>query len=156
LSFETIASLQVPRQIANASIPTIFQAEAYQRPANDAEAAPQPTKKTNDSIHNESHNRLKPEIFFKGDEVDETATPLENFEEILRSGLPLYFHGLVIEFWINSNGNTVQVRCADGDCSDADIAAFEPLLASIFQPAFKDGIAVPSRKLIAIDASPMY
>lgn len=116
---------------------------------------PSPTSDLSDPDETEEHRRLNAEDFFSPDEVDETANPVGNFEETLRQGLPLYVHGMTIEFWIDSMGNTVQVRCVEGDCTDEMTAGLEQLRSSMFEPAVKEGLAVPSRKLIQIDASPL-
>lgn len=137
------------------AIAALMAPQAGRRPVGDAFTTPPPSSQDGDSNQTAEPQPLKAEDFFSPDEVDVTANPVGNFEETLRQGLPLYVHGLVIEFWIDSTGNTVQVRCVEGDCSDATTAGLAQLLASLFQPAVKDGLAVPSRKLIQIDASPL-
>ena len=153
-SFVVVAQPQARGAVPTPAISARINPHAGRRPAEDAFTTP-PTRNGSDSYKTEEHQHLKAEDFFSPDEVDETANPVGNFEETLRQGLPLYIHGLVIEFWIDSNGNTVQVRCVEGDCSDAITADLDSLLASFFQPAVKNGLAVPSRKLIQIDPSPM-
>lgn len=154
-SFAAVAQPQAPGPVPAPAISARIQPQAGRRPAEDAFTTPPPTRNGSDSYETEERQHLKAEDFFSPDEVDETANPVGNFEETLRQGLPLYVHGLVIEFWIDSMGNTLQVRCVEGDCSDAMTAGLEQLLASLFQPAVKEGLAVPSRKLIQIDPSPL-
>lgn len=154
-SFVVVAQPQAPRTVQTPATSARIDPQAGRRPAEDAFTTPPPTSKGSDSNETEERQHLKPEEFFSADEVDETANPLGNFEETLRQGLPLYVHGLVIEFWIDSSGNTLQVRCVEGDCSEAMAPGLDLLLASLFEAAVKDGMAVPSRKLIQIDSSSM-
>lgn len=154
-SFAPVAPPQRRGPIPPPASSADIQRPAGGRPAEHAIATPPPTGNGSDPNETEGRQHPKAEDFFSPDEVDETANPVGNFEETLRQGLPLYVHGLVVEFWIDSMGNTVQVRCVEGDCSDAMTAGLEQLLASLFQPAVKNGLAVPSRKLIQIDPSPL-
>lgn len=153
-SFAAVAPPQAPESGPSPTTTALAQPQAGRWSAEKALVAPA-TRNRSDSNETEKRQPLKTEDFFSPDEVDQTANPVGNFEETLRQGLPLYVHGLVLEFWVDSAGNTVQVRCVEGDCGDAMTAGLEQLFSAMFQPAAKDGVAVPSRKLIQIDPSPL-
>lgn len=92
--------------------------------------------------------------FFNADEVDKTAYLSDSFETALEHKLPLDVESIVLEFWIAKDGNTVQVICLEGACSDAVISSLGKLAELKFSPATKSDHAVASRKVIQIDPKP--
>lgn len=92
--------------------------------------------------------------FLDADAVDKTAEPSDNFEALLAQLLPLDIQNVVIEFWIEKDGRTVDVRCLEGACTDDVIASLPKLAELVFKPAIKNGEAVANRKVIQIDLKP--
>lgn len=95
---------------------------------------------------------LRTETFFAAEDVDVTAIPQEDFAQALQKILLPVLAPLEIEFWIDINGHTVIVQCANEYCTEAISAHFQQLLGLTFQPAIKDGVIVSSRKHILIEA----
>ena len=96
------------------------------------------------------------DYFLDSDAVDKTAEPNETFEALLAQLLPLNIQSVVLEFWIEKDGRTVDVRCIEGACSD-DVLASLPKLADLaFTPAVKNGEAVANRKVIQVDLKPNF
>ena len=97
-----------------------------------------------------------PEVFLTADDLDKTADPPENFHSILGQTLPLKFPTIEIEFWINANGQTVQVNCEGENCTPTISENLQQLLQTVFVPALKDNQPVASRKRILIEPVPMF
>ena len=97
-----------------------------------------------------------PEVFLTADELDETANPPENFRSILGQTLPLKFSTIEIEFWINANGQTVQINCDGENCTSTISENLQQLLSTVFVPALKDNQPVASRKRILIEQVPTF
>lgn len=92
--------------------------------------------------------------FLDTDAVDVTAEPTDDFDLMLARLLPLNVEMVVIEFWIEKDGRTVDVRCLEGACT-SDVTASLPKLAElVFKPAVKNGEAVANRKVIQIELRP--
>lgn len=94
--------------------------------------------------------------FLDADAVDTTAEPDDVFELMLAKILPLDTHSLVLEFWIEKDGRTVEVRCIEGACTDEVTAALPKLAELTFKPATKNGGAVANRKVIEIEPSTSF
>lgn len=92
------------------------------------------------------------DYFLDTDLVDTTAEPSVDFEELLARMLPLNIKAVVLEFWIEKDGRTVEVRCLEGECNEDVIASLPGLTDLAFKPAIKNGEAVANRKVIQIDA----
>lgn len=93
-----------------------------------------------------------PAHFLDAQTVDKTADPIDGFEKYLAQRLPLDVESIVLEFWIESDGSTVLVRCIEGGCNKAVQASLEKLDALRFTPAVKEHASVPSRKVIQIES----
>ena len=94
--------------------------------------------------------------FLDSDEVDITAEADDNFETLLAQLLPLNIQSVVLEFWIEKDGRTVEVRCIEGICTDEVKASLPKLGELTFTPALKNGKAVANRKVIQIDIKPSF
>lgn len=92
--------------------------------------------------------------FLDTDAVDATAEPSEDFEAVLARLLPRNIEAVVLEFWIEKDGRTVEVKCLDGACNDDVLASLPKLADLVFTPAQKNGEAVANRKVIQIDIKP--
>lgn len=94
--------------------------------------------------------------FFDSQELDTSAEPQNNFSDALGRLLPLNVQAIMLEFWIEKDGTTAQVKCLDGACSQAVIASLPELSSLRFAPAVRDGHAVASRKVLQIDPPPSF
>lgn len=99
---------------------------------------------------------LSRDTFLDTSAVDKTAQPADDFEALLAQILPLNINSMVLEFWIDKDGRTVEVRCMEGACSDDVLASLPKLAELTFMPAVKDGEAVANRKVIQIDLKPTF
>ena len=95
-------------------------------------------------------------VFLDADAVDQTARPDDHFEILLGQRLPLRIESMVLEFWIDDEGITVQVQCLEGACNDATIVPLTKLAELRFAPAIKNGTPVASRKVMQIDPLPTF
>lgn len=94
--------------------------------------------------------------FLDAQAVDKTADPIDGFEVALAQSLPLEVESVVLEFWIEKDGRTALVRCIEGGCNEAVQASLDKLIELRFNPAVKEGMSVPSRKVIQIDPRPTF
>lgn len=94
--------------------------------------------------------------FLDAETVDTSAEPIDVFESLLAQILPLNTQPLVLEFWIEKNGRTVEVRCIEGACTEEVAAALQKLAELTFKPATKNGEAVANRKVIQIEPSTSF
>lgn len=91
------------------------------------------------------------DYFLDTDAVDVKAQPGDDFEAALVRILPLHVETVVLEFWIEKDGRTLEVRCLEGTCSNDVLASLTQLAGLAFTPARKNGIAVGNRKVILVD-----
>jgi hypothetical protein len=96
------------------------------------------------------------DYFLDSEAVDKTAEPDVTFEALLAQLLPLNVQSVVLEFWIEKDGQPVEVRCIEGACTDEVTAALPKLAELTFKPAIKNGEAVANRKVIQIEASASF
>lgn len=96
------------------------------------------------------------DYFLDNDAVDKTAEPRDEFEVLLSQFLPPNVQSIVLEFWIEKDGQTVEVKCIEGACSDDVLASLQKLGNLAFTPAVKNGEAVANRKIIQIDPKPSF
>jgi hypothetical protein len=94
------------------------------------------------------------DYFLDSDKVDITAQPDEDFASRLASLLPLTAQNLVLEFWIEKDGQTIEVRCVEGECDSDVLNSLAKLTGLAFTPATKNGVAVANRKVIQIERKP--
>jgi hypothetical protein len=94
------------------------------------------------------------DYFLDSDKVDITAEPDEEFSSRLASLLPLTTQNIVLEFWIEKDGRTVEVKCVDGDCNSDVLDSLPKLIELVFTPATKNSEVVANRKVIQIDRKP--
>lgn len=131
-----------------------------------SQSAPTVTQGSTDSVLRETPPNLTDspawlrlrnlDTFLDADAVDQTARPDDNFEIALGQRLPLRIEPMVLEFWIDKDGMTVQVRCLEGACNDEAEASLTRLAELRFTPAVKDGAPVASRKVMQIDPLPTF
>jgi hypothetical protein len=144
-----------PLPIASFRVPKSFKI----KPASPPIVTPLPEPTSSAHIRNLISNptpHFNSEEFLEASSLDETATPMEGFGEALSLLFPPTFQSLVIEFWIDSGGNIADARCMEGNCVDLSPESLNRLLELHFYPAIKDGLSVPSRKLIQIDSSSAF
>lgn len=96
------------------------------------------------------------DYFLDTDAVDKTAEPNDVFGSQLAQLLPLNTQSVVLEFWIDKNGRTVEVRCIEGACTEEVAASLPKLTDLVFIPAVKDGEPVGNRKVIQVEAKPTF
>ena len=96
------------------------------------------------------------DYFLDTAEVDQPAEPSGDFEVWLAQLLPPNIEPLVLEFWIDKDGRTVEVKCIEGVCSDDVLASLPKLATLAFAPAVKNAEAVANRKVIQIDVKPGF
>jgi len=94
------------------------------------------------------------DYFLDTDAVDVKAQPGDDFETTLVRILPLHVETVVLEFWIEKDGRTLEVRCLEGACNNDVLASLTQLADLAFTPAQKNGIAVGNRKVIHINIKP--
>ena len=97
---------------------------------------------------------LTRDYFFDAGSVDQSAAPGDDFEALLSQHLPLNIQTVILEFWIENDGRTVDVKCLEGACTYDVIASLPKLAELVFKPAIKNGEAVANRKVIQIDPKP--
>lgn len=96
------------------------------------------------------------DYFLNTDAVDKTAEPNDFFESQLAQLLPLNTQSVVLEFWIDKDGRSVEVRCIEGACTEEVVLSLPKLTDLIFTPAVKNGEPVGNRKVIQVDAKPTF
>jgi hypothetical protein len=96
------------------------------------------------------------EVHGKSGNAEETAIPPEDIGDTLQRVLPFSFGLLVLDFSVDSAGNTVDVECVEGDCNPVVIESLKLLPQLSFRPAIKEGVAVASRKSIQIEATNIF
>lgn len=138
------------KPLAKVSVSPQEQASATDRQSTDAQtlAATQKSVLPEAPFWTGLHTR---DYFFDFEAVDKTAEPDDIFEALLAQLLPLNVQSLVLEFWIEKDGQTVEVRCIEGACTDEVTAALPKLAELTFKPAIKNGEAVANRKVIQIE-----
>lgn len=94
------------------------------------------------------------DYFLDTDAVDVKAQPGDDFETALVRILPLHVETVVLEFWIEKDGRTLEVRCLEGACNNDVLASLTQLADLAFTPARKNGTAVGNRKVIQINIKP--
>ena len=94
--------------------------------------------------------------FLDAGDLDQSAAASKAFEDALDKSLPARFDLIVLEFLIDESGQTVQLKCIDGDCSTELAEKLQQLVALPFTPATKNGQPVASRKVIQISPTPTF
>jgi hypothetical protein len=138
---------------------TLTKPQEQVREESSNQEKPQSTLATQKSVVTETPYRLgfqNRDYFLDADAVDKTADPGDSFETRLAQLLPLQIQTIVLEFWIEKDGHTLEVRCIEGACSDDVIASLSKLAELEFVPAVKNSEAVASRKVIQIDPRPSF
>lgn len=130
------------------------------KPEKPRASRPPITPKTEESSHVtvQKKNLLQSEekVQVKSEDDGETAVLTEDIGETLQRVLPFSFGLLVLDFSVDSAGNTVEVECVEGDCNPAVIESLKFLRQLSFRPAIKEGVAVASRKSIQIVATNIF
>ena len=159
------ASNKNPRVIVQASISLLKKENGSEPQVQASEPAPTVAQSNTNSALRETPGLTdsprwlgleNQNIFLDADAVDETARPDVNFEVALSQRLPLRVESMVLEFWIDKEGVTVQVRCLEGACSDVVDATLIRLAELRFTPAIKNRAPVASRKVMQIDPLPTF
>lgn len=99
---------------------------------------------------------LNRDKFLGAGELDESAKASNAFEDALEKALPRSFDSIVLEFFIDENGQIVQLTCIEGDCSTELSKQLEQLLLIPLTAAIKNGQPVPSRKVIQVSPTPTF
>lgn len=127
------------------------------KPTKPAKAAtPSNEELLHDAAGEENVQQNEAQIQAKSEEPDETALPPDDIGEMLQQALPFAFGLLVLDFSIDSAGNTIAVECVEGDCNPAVIDSLKMLTHLIFRPAISEGVAVASRKSIQVEATHIF
>jgi hypothetical protein len=117
---------------------------------------PKTEKSSYASIEKKNLLQSEDEFQVKFEDAGETAVPPEDIGETLQRVLPFSFGLLILDFSVDSAGNTVEVECVEGDCNPAVIESLKVLPQLSFRPAIKEGVAVASRKSIQIEATNIF
>lgn len=164
-NFTTAASNRNTSVVVRASISLLKPQNGAETSVSASEPVPTAAQSTTDSVLLEALNLTdsprwsglqNQNIFLDADAVDRTARPDENFETALGQRLPLRIESMVLEFWIDKDGITVQVRCLEGACNDEADTPLTRFAELRFTPAIKDGVPVASRKVMQIDPLPTF
>ncbi len=120
-------------------------------------AGPSDSPKQNEPAElTKKENRLDTKSrFLSSEEVAQSAEPSDEFEALLEQVIPADVKTLALEFWIDRDGQTTEVKCIEGDCTNDILVSLPKLNTLIFVPARNNGKAVASRKIIRIDSQPV-
>lgn len=119
--------------------------------------SPQIAQKTNERLdfskENDNTSEYQPQLLPMVELPDETILPPDNIAETLQTVLPFSFGLLILDFLVDSAGNTITVECVGGDCNPAVVGSLKTLPPINFRPAFNEGVPIVSWKTIQIEAT---
>jgi hypothetical protein len=153
---QQILKSQPIRQAKSPELPAGALAKSENPPASGPPVAPKTEEASHASVQKKSLLQSEEEVQAKSEDAGETAVPPNNIGETLQRVLPYSFGLLVLDFSVDSAGNTIEVECVEGDCNPAVIESLKFLPQFSFRPAVKEGVAVASRKSIQIEATNIF